>query len=244
MLLQGIESLQEIESLYTYQHIATENNRLLLANKYKERIILEVGMAFLATILFFGYIWKRMKEQREHATRLTHLKRQEYQERVAEYNREIDLLNQQLARLSDTHEPEKEVVKEKLDRTVEQKNRMIASREEAEALLRASTIYRHVHCISRNVKVEMTEEHWHELQKEIDKAHNDFTARLYLLYPRLKQKELRVCLLVKARVTNSDMAAILCVGSNSISSIRARLFEKIHGRKGKTKDFDNFIWEL
>jgi tetratricopeptide (TPR) repeat protein len=234
------EGVKRIESLYAYQHIANENNRLLLTNKYKERIIFLVCIAFFAAILVFGYVWKRMKDKREHIARLNHLEKQEYQKKIAGYNNEIELLKQQLDQLSADNRQEKERMKERLDKTIEEKNKMIASRQEAEAAFRTSAIYRRVH----NFKTEMKDEHWLELQREIDKTYNDFTIRLYMLYPELKQHELRVCLLVKARVTNSGIAALLCLEANSISSMRARLFEKIHHRKGKAKDFDDFIWEL
>lgn len=238
------EGVKRVESLYAYQHVINENNRLLLINKHREKVILWITIVFLATVLLVSYGLKKMKEQRERLSRLNHSEKQEYQKKIIEYYKEIYSLKQQLSLLSEENKNEQELMANRLKRAVEEKNKIVEMRREAEAAFRISTIYQYIHNAGKNAKSEMKDEHWVELQKEIDKAYNDFTTRLYLLYPGLKQNELRVCLLVKARVANSDIATLLCLGANSVSTIRTRLFEKIHNRKGRTKDFDDFILKL
>jgi len=241
-LITDTEGVKQIESLYSYQHIINENIRLLLTNRNKEKIILWVCITFLVAVLFFCYVWIKMKSQRERISRLNHSRKQAFQKKISDYNNEINFLKRQLGLLYVENEQEVKNMEEKLNKTVKEKNKMITLRQEAEVAFRTSAIYQRVHNICRNAKIEMTDKHWLELQTDIDKTYNDFTTRLYLLYPGLKQNELRVCLLVKARVTNNDMATLLCLGANSISSIRSRLFEKIHNKRGKAKDFDVFIW--
>lgn len=235
------EGVKRVESLYAYQHITNENNRLSAVNKNKERILLWMGIALLATLLLLGYAWKRTKEQKEHAARLNQLEKQEYRKKLADYDAEIASLKQRLDRASAIGEQEKERVRQLLEKTIEEKNKLTESRQEAKTEFRASRIYRHIHHTDKNAKFKMTDDDWSELQQELNKAYNDFTRRLYIAYPKLSKTELRVCLLVKAEVTNSDIAALLCLSANSVSSIRARLFEKIHHKKGKAKDFDNYI---
>ncbi|MDL2299895.1 tetratricopeptide repeat protein, partial [Bacteroides sp. OttesenSCG-928-E20] len=239
------EGVKRVESLYSYSHVASENNRLLLANNHKKRIIYGGISLFLMGIWFFYFRWKKAKEKAERVNRLHYLKTQEYKTKIESYNKEIGLLKKQLEQVVNVNdEREKYILQDKLGGIVEEQTKLISIREDLENAFRYSTIYQRIHNASKDIKFEMKEEDWLELQKEIDKAYNNFTSQLYSYYPGLKQNELRVSLLVKSNVANNDIATLLHLGANTISTIRARLFEKIYGEKGKAKDFDSFILGL
>lgn len=76
---------------------------------------------------------------------------------------------------------------------------------------------------------------------EMDARYSNFTLRLRTLYPRITGIELLVCCLIKLNVRNVDIAHITSHSKNGVSSIRNRLYEKIHGRKGSSKLLNEFI---
>lgn len=82
---------------------------------------------------------------------------------------------------------------------------------------------------------------WETFHLEINSMYPNFVTRLRTLYPHITDIELTVCCLVKLGIRNTDMANILCHGTNSISNIRKRLYEKIHGTHGSARLLDDFI---
>lgn len=87
---------------------------------------------------------------------------------------------------------------------------------------------------------ELSETDWQELQRTIDETFNHFTARLYALSP-LNERELRICLLVKAEIQPTGIAQLTGRVKSTITSARKNLFEKLCGKKGSAEDFDRFI---
>lgn len=74
--------------------------------------------------------------------------------------------------------------------------------------------------------------------------YNDFTYRIKSLYPGISGFELQICYLVKLEIPVKRMAYLLCVTSQTISLNRKRLYSKLTGKKGSSKDFDSFIQEF
>ena len=60
----------------------------------------------------------------------------------------------------------------------------------------------------------------------------------------MSEFEFRICLLIKIGIKVSDMARLTNHSNESVSSVRRRLYEKIHKRKGTPKELDNFIISL
>lgn len=60
----------------------------------------------------------------------------------------------------------------------------------------------------------------------------------------MSQVELQVCQLLKLGCSPSEIASALCKETSSISSIRSRLFKKVFGQKGSSKEWDEFIRTL
>jgi DNA-binding CsgD family transcriptional regulator len=107
--------------------------------------------------------------------------------------------------------------------------------------LHKSAIYQLIKSQAHKPDFKLTDEQWQELQTEIDKAYNNFTARLYAKCPKLNETELHVCYLLKLKVSPTDIAHIIMRQVSTVSGIRKRLYEKIHGVKGNAKQLDDFI---
>lgn len=84
---------------------------------------------------------------------------------------------------------------------------------------------------------------WKEVEQQIRPVWPGFTNRLLGLC-HMSELEYRVCLLIKLRVSPSEMAVTLSKDTSSISSIRSRLCQKVFQRKGSSKEWDSFVLSL
>ena len=107
--------------------------------------------------------------------------------------------------------------------------------------LYTSDIYQLIKRQAHNPDFKMNDKQWQELQAELDKNYNHFTARLYEKCPKLSDTELHVCYLLKLSISPSDIAHIVVKQVGTITNIRTRLHEKICGIPGSAKQLDDFI---
>ncbi len=89
----------------------------------------------------------------------------------------------------------------------------------------------------------LKDEDFEELEQRIKPVYPNFTSRLRHLC-HMSAHEFRVCLLLKINVPPSQIAMVLCKEVSSISSTRSRLYNKVFGKKGSSKEWDNFIATL
>ena len=89
----------------------------------------------------------------------------------------------------------------------------------------------------------MGEEDWPQLSMLVDGLYTGFTEKLYSLY-RLSEQDYRVCLLIKIRIAPKDIALLTAHSKESVAPTRSRLYQKIFGKKGSTKDWDDFVLSL
>ena len=82
-----------------------------------------------------------------------------------------------------------------------------------------------------------------ELEQQIKPLYPDFANRLYKLY-NMSRHEYHVCLLLKVNIPPVLIASALCREVSSISSTRSRLYGKVFGKKGSSKEWDAFISTL
>lgn len=94
---------------------------------------------------------------------------------------------------------------------------------------------------ARDPEFRLNDAQWEELKREMDIAFNDFTSRLLERCPKLNDVDIHVCYLVKLKVSPKDMAHIIVRQKNTVSTIRGRLYKKIHGEDGTAKQFDEYI---
>lgn len=89
----------------------------------------------------------------------------------------------------------------------------------------------------------MTESDWMELADVVNNVYTGFTDKLYSLY-RMSEQDYRVSLLIKIRLQPKDIASLTAHSKESIASTRSRLYQKVFGKKGSTKDWDDFILSI
>lgn len=246
------EAVKKVEALYNYHHIENENNRLALSNEKSKTSFYQliIGIALLSLtfggIFFYERKKKRLQLEQEQRLRFfEEIRNKESQGQIERNNRQIATLQEQLTIVRAQNDLAKEELLTIRKNLLEEKNNSIVAscleRETLISLFHHSVIYLLIaeNCKASNFR--MKEAHWIELRKEIDATYNDFTNRLYALYPKLSEVELRVCYLIKVSISASDIAALVCLKNNSVSSIRKRLYQKIHGVPGTTAMMDSFI---
>ena len=94
---------------------------------------------------------------------------------------------------------------------------------------------------ARNPHFKLNEAEWKELKQEMDATLNDFSVRLRNLNPKLSDGDLHVCYLLKLELSPTEMAHILVCQTNTVSTIRKRLYKKIYGVDGTPGQLDKFI---
>ena len=89
----------------------------------------------------------------------------------------------------------------------------------------------------------LTDEDWTEMEERLKRVYPGFTSRLRNLYP-MSELEYQVCLLIKLRITPTEMADVLSRDGSTISTVRSRLYKKVFGRKGGARDWDEFVLSI
>lgn len=89
----------------------------------------------------------------------------------------------------------------------------------------------------------MSGEDLSQLDKLVNSVYTDFTGRLFSLY-KMTGQEYAVSLLIKVRFAPKDIATLTAHSKESVASTRSRLYAKIFGEKGSTKDWDDFVLSL
>ena len=73
---------------------------------------------------------------------------------------------------------------------------------------------------------------WTNFQKQFDGVHAEFSKRLKQEYPKLSGHEIRLCTLMKLNLSTSEIAMILNVSTNTLSSARYRIHKKMSIDRG------------
>ncbi len=89
----------------------------------------------------------------------------------------------------------------------------------------------------------MTDGDWTELAETVDSVYTGFSEKLYSLF-RMSEQDFRVSLLIKIRMQPKDIATLTAHSKESVASTRSRLYQKVFGKKGSTKDWDDFILSI
>lgn len=117
-----------------------------------------------------------------------------------------------------------------------------AKRQQAETVIFSSDIYRRLQeCLGTGKSLAYKD--WSELTQLLNSIYTGLTEKLYNLYP-MSAHELHVSLLVKMHLQPKDIAALTAHSKESIATTRSRLYSKVFGRKGSSKDWDDFILTL
>ena len=89
----------------------------------------------------------------------------------------------------------------------------------------------------------LSQEDWDGIEEHFKQVYPRFTTTLLTLR-NMSALELQVCQLLKLGCAPTEIAEVLCKDKSSISTIRSRLYSKVFGKKGSSKDWDEFILSL
>jgi hypothetical protein len=89
----------------------------------------------------------------------------------------------------------------------------------------------------------MTESDWAELSEAVNNVYTGFTEKLYSLH-NMSDQDYHVSLLIKIRLQPKDIATLTAHSKESVASTRSRLYQKVFGKKGSTRDWDDFVLSI
>ena len=241
-------AISKAQSTYNYRLRERENNQLKLKNAEQRTLILVYS---LAGVLITGsgtvYLLHLRTSRQKQNERIKELERQQEEQYtrsrayIEQNNAVIRQLETRLASTSADNTRMRERLQTQQEQLRQRNIRAEAEMRQQELALhtfRQSDIYIRFH--QATDFSELSETDWQELQRTIDETFNRFTARLYALSP-LNERELRICLLVKAEIQPTGIAQLTGRVKSTITSARKNLFEKLYGKKGSAEDFDRFI---
>lgn len=104
-------------------------------------------------------------------------------------------------------------------------------------------IYDCVHDTSDLFKT-LSQDDWDLLDELVNSVYVDFRTNLVKPYPKISEQEYRICLLIKCKFGNSDIAKLTHKDKSAIAHARKRLFKKYFMYEGSALDFDLFISSL
>ena len=115
-------------------------------------------------------------------------------------------------------------------------------RQHAETMIFSSDVYRRIQDYLNSGR-SMTHQDWTELTEVVNGIYTGFTEKLYSLY-RMSEQDYHVSLLIKMRIQPKDIALLTAHSKESVASTRSRLYQKVFGQKGSSKDWDDFVLTL
>lgn len=251
------ETMNKIDALYNYKKYEQENKELK-SKELQRKFLLFLSLSLtLIVLLFFAVFWQKNKRkeqtmllQQEKLKRQQEKLKQYSQEQIEENKKKIEELSWQL----ENAVKDKDLLHRNLllvqKEQIEKDNRRIEEMQEmqrkVEAGLYMTNIYNKFQTVANSKEKSqlLKIEDWQELQEQVDEAYGGFTTRLKELYPQISEKELHICLLIKIGVTPTQMATIMISSKQDISSVRSRLYTKLSGTKGSSKQCDQLVQSL
>ena len=246
------EDIRRSHALYKHQVREKGNQRLKLQNLKQRQtgIFLIIAFALLSGSGILYYL--RRKKAMQHRLKVAEQLREEAYRRSREFmeenNRQIQALESNIERLKhQLHDSDQQKMElEQKISIIESTNRQVeleqGKRRMEEGLFFRSDIYG---LFRQKVEAGKTpgQTEWEQLARQLDASFDHFTQKLLQL-GLLKEKELHTCMLIKAQFKNKEMAQLLCLSPEGISSIRRRLCARFLDGKREPKEWDRFILSL
>ena len=244
-----------MNSLYNYQLREKENNRLKIENKEKQNLIIyiiSIGLFIIASLFAYLQRNKRKKQLLKiQLKNLRQLKEEQYKKSslfIEENKRKIEELEQKLQEADQTNHILRTQLKEQIELTLytnKQAEIELTRRKQSNSTLLESEIYKYIQkqLTTKTNKKLLSNNDWKELEKVINNTYEGFSKNLRNYYD-LNEHEYSVCLLIKINIPPIDIAKLTNHSKEAITSTRRRLYEKVFGKKGSPKDWDEFILSL
>ena len=115
-------------------------------------------------------------------------------------------------------------------------------RQQAETVIFASPVYHRLQeCLNSGHTPTLHD--WDELTQLVNSIYTGFTEKLYSLYA-MSEQDYHVSLLIKIRLQPKDIALLTAHSKASVASTRSRLYGRVFGKSGSSKDWDDFILSI
>ena len=213
----------------------------------REWFLLIIGMVVYA-VLFVVTVQnsrRKMMVMHEKIRTLQELQQAQSTQSIAQNETKIAELEMLLKKLGDENSLLRLELEEK-KATLDYHNKVARleneKREHAETMILSSDVYQRIQtCL--NSGRSLTAQDWTELTEVVNSVYTGFTEKLYSLY-RMSEQDYHVSLLIKVRIQPKDIALLTAHSKESVASTRSRLYSKVFGMKGSSKDWDDFILSL
>ncbi len=213
----------------------------------REWFLLIIGMVVYA-VLFVVTVQnsrRKMMVMHEKIRTLQELQQAQSTQSIAQNETKIAELEMLLKKLGDENSLLRLELEEK-KATLDYHNKVARleneKREHAETMIFSSDVYQQIQtCL--NSGRSLTSQDWTELTEVVNGVYTGFTEKLYSLY-RMSEQDYHVSLLIKVRIQPKDIALLTAHSKESVASTRSRLYSKVFGMKGSSKDWDDFILSL
>lgn len=253
--LTQTETISRMHSLYNYQLHEKDNIRLKAEND-NQKIWLWIiagglGIAILSLIAYRQYSKRKNLELKQQLEKLRIIE-EENQERIEfleRYKIQKEELERNLAKINiaDDSMPKRQLEQkiELLNHILQQKVIENEQEKEAQEYLFSSDLYKAFQARANSVRGDayINSQEWNLIKELIAPAYPTFFERLQSLHTPT-DNELHVCILLKLRFRQADIARLLQLKPESISSIRKRLYQKVTGSKGNPEMWDKIIHSL
>ena len=213
----------------------------------REWFLLIIGMVVYAVLFVVTVQNSRRKMVAMHEKIRTLQESQQAQslQSIAENETKIAELETLLKKLGDENSLLRLELEEK-KATLDYNNKVARleneKREHAETMIFSSDVYQRIQACLSNGR-SMTHQDWTELTEVVNSIYTGFTEKLYSLY-RMSEQDYHVSLLIKVRIQPKDIALLTAHSKESVATTRSRLYSKVFGIKGSSKDWDDFILSL
>ena len=235
--------MQKMQAIYDYDRWknvahneeikATRANLTLLVS-----ILVSVSVIIIGILTFLVYRKKRKLELQEKEEQENLIRQQIY-----DTKQELELLRTVNDRkIADVIKEKEQTINKLKDDLKDIRDKYSnSSLSDVDILLKESSIYKRIKYLELHPKETMRENDWIELEETIEQLIPSFIP---LLKNRLNVIAYRICLLVKLEISTSSIAILLGLSSSAISKYRKVMLEKLCGRSGKPKDFDEYIRQI
>lgn len=245
------EKIKENNNLITLisKKLEIEEKYFNLKRHTNEQILVSLIIAFSTFILILSiYYYYRNKKiqytlQRERLEYLFSITQQDNKKRTELNNKRIAELEVLLSFLQTKYdESQKELLLAEKN-NLKKNNTQMTSESTLRKLriqkFKCSEIYELFHQINFNP----TTKDYIKLEQTLDEIYNNCFFHLRKV-TNITEKEICVCLLIKADIPLKIISILTKSEMNSLSMLRSRLFQKIFHKKGSSTDLDNFIRDL
>ena len=245
------EETRRIKAQYNFNSIRQERDSMAKRHQTAKRTIWLLGVGGIALLAVIANVWMSYKRKKErelaHEKIMRQRKESQYQQsrqQLQDNKFRIEELTLQLGNALQQNDQEKAKRIELETEILSIKNKEIETVQRRQEYMmnkfESSELYMHLKTHDDKVDYRLSDAEWDRLGGYIDSIYEHFTARLLAL-ASLSQMELRICYLVKIGVTPTRMTSLLFITKSAIAKVRSRLYRKLTGQQGSSKQLDELI---